>query len=116
MDWFNEAYENSGQSSGMIIGDNGVELLVLAKYSAVEASDGIDITFVDDTVISAVLKKYDVTTDLAVLSVNLSDISDDTKEQISKAILGNSMRLEAGMPVIAIGRADGSADSVKSEL
>lgn len=113
VDWFNEAYENSGQSSGMIIGDNGVELLVLAKYSAVEASDGIDITFVDDTVISAVLKKYDVTTDLAVLSVNLSDISDDTKEQISKAILGNSMRLEAGMPVIAIGRADGSADSVK---
>ena len=114
VDWFNEAYENSGQYAGMIIDDNGVELLVLTKYSAVESSDGINVTFVDDTVAGAVVKKYDITTDLAVISVNLSDISDNTKAQIIKATLGNSMRLEAGTPVIALGRADGSADSMKS--
>ena len=113
VDWFNEEYENSGYSTGMIIGDNGVELLVLTKYSLVETSDGISVTFVDDTMANAVLKKYDVTTNLAVISVNLSDISSTTKEEIHRAVLGNSMRLEAGTPVIALGRADGSVDSMK---
>ena len=113
VDWFNEEYENSGHSAGMIIGDNGVELLVLTKYSLVEASDGISVTFIDDTMANAVLKKYDVITNLSVISVNLSDISYDTKEEIHRAILGNSMKLEAGTPVIALGRADGSAESMK---
>lgn len=113
VDWFNESYENKGQSTGMIIGDNGVELLVLTKYSIVEECDGINVAFADDTVASAVLKKYDITTNLAVISVNLSDISEETKSQITQASLGNSMRLKAGAPVIAIGQADGSYDSMK---
>ena len=70
-------------------------------------------TFVDDTIVNAVLKKYDVTTNLAVISINLSDISENTKAKIVKATLGNSIRLEAGTPVLAIGRADGSEDSMK---
>lgn len=113
VDWFNEAYENRGQSTGMIIGDNGVELLILTKYSIVEECDGINVTFTDDTSASAVLKRYDITTGLAVISVNLSDISADTKNQITKAALGNSMRLKAGTPVIALGQADGSTESMK---
>ena len=113
VDWFNEEYQNRGQCSGMIIGDNGVELLVLTKYSNIETCDGINVTFVDDTIVNAVLKKYDVTTNLAVISINLSDISENTKAKIVKATLGNSIRLEAGTPVLAIGRADGSEDSMK---
>ena len=113
VDWFNEAYENRGQSTGMIIGDNGVELLILTKYSIVEECDGINVTFTDDASASAVLKRYDITTGLAVISVNLSDISADTKNQITKAALGNSMRLKAGTPVIALGQADGSTESMK---
>ena len=113
VDWFNEEYQNRGQCSGMIIGDNGVELLILTKYSNIESCDGINVTFVDDTIVNAVLKKYDVTTNLAVISVNLSDISENTKAKIVKATLGNSIRLEAGTPVLAIGRADGSEDSMK---
>ena len=113
VDWFNEEYQNRGQCSGMIIGDNGVELLVLTKYSNIESCDGINVTFIDDTIVNAVLKKYDVTTNLAVISINLSDISENTKAKIVKATLGNSIRLEAGTPVLAIGRADGSEDSMK---
>lgn len=113
VDWFNEEYQNRGQCSGMIIGDNGVELLILTKYSNIESCDGINVTFVDDTIVNAVLKKYDVTTNLAVISVNLSDISENTKAKIVKATLGNSIRLEAGTPVLAIGRVDGSEDSMK---
>lgn len=113
IDWFNEAYESRGQASGMIIGDNGVELLILTKYNEIENCDGMQVTFVDDTVVAAALKKYDVTTGLAVISVNLSDISDETGAKILKATLGNSKRLEAGTPIMAIGQADGNEDSLK---
>lgn len=113
VDWFNEAYENRGRSVGMIIGDNGVELLILTRYTTVKACDGIHVTFADDTSASAVVKKYDVITGLAVLSVNLSDISSKTNEAILEAQLGNSVRLEPGEPVIAIGSADGSEGSLK---
>lgn len=112
VDWFNEAYENRGQSTGMIIGDNGVELLILTEYEIVEFCDGINVTFADDTNAAAALKKYDVTTGLAIISVNLSDISEETDEKISRATLGNSIGLKPGEPVIVIGRADGSEDSM----
>ena len=112
VDWFNEAYENRGQATGMIIGNNGVELLILTRYELVENCDGMNVTFIDDTMAPAVLKKYDVTTSLAVISVNLSDISAETMENISQAKLGRSIALEAGTPVMAVGRADGSIDSV----
>ena len=112
IDWFNEAYENHGQSSGMIIGDNGVELLILTEYSMIASCDGIKVSFVDETIAGAALKKYDVTTNLAVISVNLSDISETTKEKIKEAALGNTKRIQPGTPVLAVGRADGSADSM----
>ena len=112
VDWFNEAYENKGQSCGMIIGDNGLELLILTKYSMVQVCDGINVTFVDGTTVAGTLKKYDVTTDFAVVSVNLSDISETTKARMMKANLGNSKRLDAGMPVMAVGMADGTIDSL----
>ena len=113
VDWFNEEYENRGQSTGMIIGDNGVELLVLTEYEMVASCDGINVSFVDETSAGAVLKKYDIITNLAVISVNLSDISEQTKAKIVKATLGNTTRIEAGTPVLAIGRADGSENSMK---
>lgn len=112
VDWFNEIYENQGQSCGMIIGDNGVELLVLTKYSMVEVCDGIKVTFVDGSTAEGTLKKYDRITDFAVVSVNLSDITDDTKARIINANFGSSKRLEAGTPVMAVGRADGTEDSL----
>lgn len=113
VDWFNEAYESRGQATGLIIGDNGVELLILTKYCAIEACDGMHVTFVDGSVVTAALKKYDITTGLAIISVNLSDISEGTSGKISNAPLGNSLRLESGTPALAIGRVDGNADSMK---
>lgn len=113
IDWFQEDYQSRGQTSGMIIGDNGVELLILTQYDVVKQCDGIRVTFQDDTDVSAVLKKYDITTGFAVLSVNLSDISEKTNEVIQKASLGNSVNLKAGTPVMAVGIADGSEEFIK---
>lgn len=112
-DWFSQGYQSGRRSAGMIIGDNSVELLILTRYDTVKQCDEIKVTFTDDTDIAAALKKYDVTTGFAVISVNLSDIPEATSEVITKASLGNSVRLKAGTPVLAVGRSEGSEDDMK---
>jgi S1-C subfamily serine protease len=106
VDWFNQAYENSGQSCGMIIGDNSVELLILTKYKAVRESDGIEVTFADRKSVGAAIKKYDVTTGFAIISVNLSDLSESTRSAIKNAELGSSFGLSAGDAVVALGNGE----------
>ena len=112
-DWFNETYESRRQISGILVGNNGVELLILTSYSQVEGADSLQATFVDGRNLTAVLKNYDAVTDLAILSVNLADVREDTLSSIKMAELGSSKSLKAGEPVIAVGSPAGVAGSVK---
>lgn len=112
-DWFNETYESRRELSGLLVGNNGVELLILAPYSQVEGADTLQAVFADGSTLAAVLKNYDSVTDLAVLSVNLADVEEDTLESIRMAELGSSKSLKAGEPVIAVGSPAGIAGSVK---
>ena len=112
-DWFNETYESRRELSGLLVGNNGVELLILAPYSQVEGADTLQASFADGSTLAAVLKNYDSVRDLAVLSVNLADVEEDTLESIRMAELGSSKSLKAGEPVIAVGSPAGIAGSVK---
>ena len=112
-DWFNDTYESRRELSGLLVGNNGVELLILASYSQVEGADTLQASFADGSTLAAVLKNYDSVTDLAVLSVNLADVEEDTLESIRMAELGSSKSLKAGEPVIAVGSPAGIAGSVK---
>ena len=112
-DWFNETYESRRELSGLLVRNNGVELLILAPYSQVEGADTLQAAFADGSTLAAVLKNYDSVTDLAVLSVNLADVEEDTLESIRMAELGSSKSLKAGEPVIAVGSPAGIAGSVK---
>lgn len=112
-DWFNETYESREQISGLILPDNGVELLILTVYSEVQSADRIQVTFIDKSSQDAVLKNYDVVTDLAVISVNLADMQQETLDSIKTADLGSSNSLRSGEPVIAVGSPAGIAGSVR---
>ena len=112
-DWFNETYESRRELSGLLEGNNGVELLILSPYSQVDGADTLQASFADGSTLAAVLKNYDSVTDLAVLSVNLADVEEDTLESIRMAELGSSKSLKAGEPVIAVGSPAGIAGSVK---
>ena len=112
-DWFNETYENRSQLSGLLVGNNGVEILILTPYSQVAEADRIQVSFADGSSLDAVLKNYDTVTDLAVLSVNLADVEETARENIRIAELGSSKSLKAGEPVIAVGSPAGIAGSVK---
>ena len=111
-DWFDETYTSQSAVSGVIIEDTGMELLILTGYEKVEGSESLQVTFYDHSTASAVLKKYDRNTGLAVLSVNLSDISESTREIIAYADIGSSRNVRNGEPVIAVGSPGGYYGSI----
>lgn len=110
-DWFQESFTSHSSVSGVLVEDNGMELLILTDYDGVDGGGSLLVTFYDHTTAPAVLKKYDRNTGLAVISVNLSDISDSTRDVISYAEFGSSRNLRSGEPVIAAGNPVGSYGS-----
>ena len=113
-DFFGRQYESetSGSGSGIIIAQNGDELLIVTNHHVVDGMTKLEIVFADDTTAEAVIKGTQQQDDLAVVSVDFSDISDTTKQKIRVATLGDSNALEAGDMVIAIGNALGYGQSV----
>lgn len=107
--WFygNQTYEVPSSGSGIIVGENDTELLVVTNNHVIEDSKEIKATFIDGTSVDAAVKGTDSAADLAVIAVPLDQIPDDTKSKIKPAVLGNSDDLKMGQGVIAIGNALG---------
>ncbi len=98
--------------SGIIVGQNDTELLLVTNYHVVEAAEELTVQFCDGSQAQAQQKGADADKDLAVIAVQLKDIEEATKGEISIATLGDSTRLTVGEPVIAIGNALGYGQSV----
>lgn len=111
-DWFNNAYESKGQASGIIIADNGQELLILTERKVISGAEEIFVTFINDVSVEASMKKYDGNTGIAVLSVPREDVDEATMNAIAIAELGNSLVTPQGMIAIAVGSPLGTTYSV----
>ena len=107
-----QTYEAQGSGSGIIVGQNDEELLIVTNNHVVEGSSTLSVKFIDETSIDAVIKGTDPDVDLAVIAVPLKDIPAETLSQISVAPLGDSDELRVGEPVVAIGNALGYGQSV----
>lgn len=113
VDWYNNTLQSENQTTGFILADNGKEILILADYRFVSKATEIRITFVDDTQATATVKKYDRNTGLAVLAVDMSLLSLDTKDKIKYMNLGSSNSgNKVGDLVIAVGSPLGYVDSL----
>lgn len=112
--FWGQQYSSEGNStgSGIIVGQNDTELLLVTNYHVVESAEELTVQFVDGTQAQAQIKGSDADKDLAVIAVQLGDIDSSTKEEIAIAKLGNSDDLTVGEPVIAIGNALGYGQSV----
>ena len=108
--------ETQSSGSGIIIGQNDTELLCVTNAHVIDGADTISVCFVDGSAVEASVKGSDTDNDLAVISVKLSDISDDTKSQIKVATIGDSSSLKVGEQVVAIGNALGYGQSVTSGI
>ena len=112
--FFGGTYEQTseGAGTGIIIGKNDTELLIVTNNHVVEGSDTLTVTFNDQSSVEANIKGTDAAYDVAVIAVALDQISDDTVSAISVATLGDSTNLKIGEPAIAIGNALGYGQSV----
>lgn len=109
-----QQYEVEGAGTGVIVGENDTELLIATNYHVVEGANSLSVGFIDETSVEAEIKGTDVNNDLAVVAVKLSDIPDDTMNQIKIATIGDSDELQLGDQVVAIGNALGYGQSVTS--
>ena len=109
---YGQQQETQSSGSGIIVGQNDTELLIATNNHVVESAEELTVQFADGSQSQAQIKGTDADKDLAVIAVQLSDISSDTMSSISIATLGDSNALTVGEPVIAIGNALGYGQSV----
>lgn len=113
-DWFDDIRESRNQCSGLILENNGKELLILTEYSTIRNAERLILTFYSGKQVEAQLKQSDSSTDLAVVSVELSTLPYEMEEEMPPiAVLGSSNnRNLPGTPVIAMGSPMGISGSV----
>lgn len=112
--WFGQSqiYEAESSGSGIIIGDNGEELLIVTNNHVIENTKDLSVIFIDDKEVKATVKGGDAESDIAVIAIKKSDIEADTINKIKIASIGDSEYLKVGQGVVAIGNALGYGQSV----
>lgn len=105
--------ESSGSGSGIIIGENKNQLLIVTNNHVIEGDNvSVTVTFSDESTATAIVKGAENSSDLAVLAVEKSTLSQETKNNIKIATLGDSDKSRVGDSAIAIGNALGYGQSV----
>lgn len=102
--WLEADYDKKNSVSGLIIADNGQQLLMLAKTSILKESNEVTVTFCDGKTYKAGVKKKDSNLGLGIYAVNRNDIQESTWSQSKIAVLGSSNSLSKGETAIAIGK------------
>ena len=93
--WFGEGqtYDTPSSGSGIIIGKNDTELLVVTNNLVVEYTKDLSVVFIDNEVVKASVKGRDSDNDIAIMAVKLEDIKPETLEKIAVAHMGDSDEL-----------------------
>lgn len=104
--------ESQGSGSGIIISEKDNKMYIATNNHVIEDADTVTIKFNDDSTSEAEVKGTDSTTDLAVLEVDMSKLSENTKKNVKIATIGNSDETKVGEQAIAIGNALGFGTSV----
>lgn len=114
IDWFNNVQESKNQTSGVIVAQNGREILILADSTALRTAERFLITFSAGNQAEGQLKMQDKATNLAILSVELSNLPPEmVADGIPVASLGSSNgKRMAGTPVVAMGSPMGTSNSI----
>lgn len=107
-----QEYEDEGAGSGIIVSQDEENLYIATNNHVVEGAMTLTVLFSDGKSVNAKVKGCDASSDLAVVSVALADIEEDTKAGIRTAVFGDSTAIQTGQMAIAIGNALGYGQSV----
>lgn len=113
-DFWGQTYsqDETASGSGIIIGENEQELLIVTNNHVVDSTEQLYVQFIDGETVEAQVKGTDASADLAVVAVKLDTIANSTKQEICIARMGDSDSLKIGEPAIAIGNVLGYGQSV----
>lgn len=89
--------------SGIIIADNGQNLLILTEQDAAVEAATIMVTFVNNTAVEGSFVSRDPVTGLCIVEVSLQAVPDSVLHAVSIAQLGTSYGTTTGTTVIAVG-------------
>lgn len=111
-DWQGTEYDKVGSVSGIIVADNGPELLIFASSRVAGDVESIQAKFVDGKTYGVKLKQKDENLGFAVYSVSKNNLSDSTKSRLRVAALGSSATVSQGDTMIALGSPFGYAGAM----
>lgn len=110
-DWLENEYETKAETTGVIIGKNGEEALILTDYGSIKTTDNLRVTFWSGNSYAVEIKQYHKESDLAILTLDMDSLGNKA-EEIQVVSFGNSSEDLLCMPVIALGRPMGDCGSV----
>lgn len=105
-------YETPSSGTGIVFSKSDDKLYILTNYHVVEGARKINATFIDNEAYAGKVTGYDESHDLAVVEINLNEMSNDTLNSIKIGVFAKEDDLTLGEPAIAIGNALGSGQSV----
>lgn len=112
LNWLDENIETSTTHTGIVMAENGVELLIETAYAPMAEADRIEVVFGDSSVYKASIFNYDPDYNLAIIGIPINEIDENTFAGLKYAHLGNSGELSVGDIVIAVGKPNGYEDSI----
>lgn len=112
-DWMEEKYESRKSTTGIIIGENNAELMILTELSKVNNANSIEVSFPGGFVINGELWNYDKEYNLAIVAIKLKEISPTQLSTIKTAEFGESYTLAEGTAVVALGHPNGNSGSME---
>ncbi len=106
-----QTYSGTASGTGFFVSQSSDKLYIATNNHVVADAQEITVTLCNDSVIAAEVIGTDPSYDLAVIAVNLSDLSDEDVAAIKIASLGDSDSVTVGSMSIAIGNALGYGQS-----
>lgn len=111
-DWFDNSMETTGLYAGVIVADNGQEIMILTPDVAVENADSIRVTFGEKQEADGQIKQKDMTSGMAVVSVSVSELDSSVRDSLEVLTLGNSYSVRQGDLILAVGGPAGIVHSL----
>lgn len=109
----NKEFVSESQSvSGVLIADNGQELLILGPTMEVGETQQIQATFCDGKKYQVTEKKSDANLELTIYAVKESQLEEKTAKSIRLAALGSSYEVKKGDTTVLLGMLFGQGDAV----
>ena len=112
INWLDENIETYTDGTGVVLGENGVELLVMTSYTKTDNADRIEIILSDGFTIEGRVFLSDPVLDLAIVAVELEKITSKEKSMIRCICIGDSSKVSVGDSVMAAGMPDGYSGSM----